>query len=381
MRFLFFAAQYIPTVGGVERYTYNLTKALATAGHSITIVTSELRDLPSEEKDGNIAIIRLPAYLPLNGRLPLLKKNRKFRRLAKKIFENKYDLAVINTRFYPLSLFASKQCGKRTIRAIVIEHGSGHLSLGNPFINFFVHIYEHIAIKRVYRFCEDFYGVSLSCTAWLEHFKITAKGVIYNAIDVAGVSLLAGRSSFNVREQFRLADKTVAVFSGRFLKEKGILELLEAFRYIGRSEDSVVLVMAGDGPLFSETAENLPDNVYLTGQLPYADSLALLKQSDLFILPTYSEGFSTVTLEAAAFGKLIITTPTGGNNELISSMKSGILLEEISAEAIAEAVRFALRNPEFRESCGNAVKQTVESGFNWAVSAEKIVSITGKIGE
>ena len=372
MNFLFFSAQYLPTVGGVERYTHNLCKTLTSLGHNATIVTSGLNNLPLEEYEGLVKIVRLPSYLLLNGRFPILKKNKEFKSLVTKVFNVSYDMAIINTRFYHLSVYAARVCSRKGIPTIVIEHGSAHLSLGSRFINNFVQLYEHIAIRQVKRYCSDFYGVSQSCLAWLEHFGVKGKGIIYNAIDVEEVNKVAMSSTLDVREQFNLKDKVSAVFSGRFLKEKGIYELLDAFREL----ENVVLVMAGDGPLYSEVLDTKPDNVYLTGQLSYSDSLALLKQADIFILPTYSEGFSTVTLEAAAFGLCIITTPTGGSPELIETMKSGILLENISKDSIVKSLEYVLKNEGFRNSSGESVKNTVKEKFSWISSAEKVVEIS-----
>ena len=51
--FCFFSAQYLPTVGGVERYTLNLAKRMVQAGHKAIVVTSALHGLPAHEQDAN----------------------------------------------------------------------------------------------------------------------------------------------------------------------------------------------------------------------------------------------------------------------------------------------------------------------------------------
>ncbi|MCL1830238.1 MAG: glycosyltransferase family 4 protein [Oscillospiraceae bacterium] len=380
MRFLFFCAQYLPTVGGVERYTYNLCKTLSEMGHSSTIVTSQLEGLAELENSENISIVRLPSYMLLNGRFPLLKRNSSFKSLMNEVFSSDYDMAIINTRFYPLSLYGAKQCHRRGISAIVIEHGSSHLSLGNHLVNVFVRIYEHLAIGVVKRYCKDFYGVSISCQKWLEHFRVKSHGVIYNAIDPEAINETAKSSALDIREKLCLTDEAVVVFSGRFLKEKGIYELLDAFKMLAADNSNAVLVMAGNGPLFQEVESKKPPNVHLVNQLSFMDSLALLKQADIFILPTYSEGFSTVTLEAAALGKCIISTPTGGNPELIQHMHSGMLLETVSPKSILSALQYALNDEAFRDELGCRVQQIVQEKFNWKSSANKLLMIAGQMG-
>ena len=51
MTICFFSAQYLPTVGGVERYTFNLARRVVAAGHTALVVTSALPGLPEEETD------------------------------------------------------------------------------------------------------------------------------------------------------------------------------------------------------------------------------------------------------------------------------------------------------------------------------------------
>ena len=51
--FCLFCANYLPNLGGVERYVYNLSKSLIKLGHSVTVVTSNVFDLPSYEIDEN----------------------------------------------------------------------------------------------------------------------------------------------------------------------------------------------------------------------------------------------------------------------------------------------------------------------------------------
>ena len=69
MTLCFFSAQYLPTVGGVERYTFNLAKRVIAAGHKALVVTSALPGLPMDETDEyGIQIIRLPVWPLMNGR-------------------------------------------------------------------------------------------------------------------------------------------------------------------------------------------------------------------------------------------------------------------------------------------------------------------------
>lgn len=377
MRFIIFAAQYLPTVGGVERYTNSLGATLVAMGHKVSVVTSALPGLPAEEiDDDGLRVVRLPARLLMGGRFPVVKKNGEFRRLAGEIFSSSYDFALINTRFYTLSLWAAKECHRRGIPAIVLEHGTKHLSLDNALLNGLGNLYEHGAMKLVRRHCDDFYGVSKACNEWLLHFGVVAKGVLYNAVDAAALNRQAAAAEVDFRERLGLAKKAPMVaFIGRFIVEKGVWELLSAFQQLRQTHPEAALVMAGDGPLFDEVKEKAQPGVYLTGVLPYNECIALMKQAGIFCLPTYSEGFSSTILEAAALGCCIITTPTGGSPELIDDGCSGLLLEDIRPDTIAAALARVLDDEPFARQAGAAVQAKVEARFTWQATAATLLDL------
>ena len=374
MRFLFFSAQYLPTVGGVERYTYNLCKTLIEKGHSCSVVTSALPLLPAFEVSECIEIFRLPSRLFMDGRFPVIKKNKEFKRVAAEIFNRSYDFAVINTRFYSLSLFAARQCAAQDIPSIVIEHGTKHLSVDNHILDFFGNLYEHSAMWFIRRYCDSFFGVSKACCDWLDHFGVMTDKVLYNSVDSDEILLTVGSSVFNAREKFSIKKEvSLIVFSSRLIREKGVFELLEAFDSCSEYFPDIALILAGDGPLFDKIQARNAANVFFAGRLTYSDNLALIKQADIFILPTYSEGFSSVVLEAAVLEKCIITTPTGGSPELITHKKSGILLEDASPDSIRKALIYCLDNKEFRVVAGTEIKKKVVESFSWKKTADSLI--------
>lgn len=380
LRFLLFSAQYLPTVGGVERFTASLARQLAAMGHAPTVVTSALPGLPPQEKTaGGVRVVRLPAWLLLKGRFPVPRKNRAFKRLAAALWAEEYDFALVNARFYLLSLWAARQCRRRGIPAVVLEHGTAHLSLGNRLVDFFGNAYEHLLFHLVRKNCGRFYGVSKASAEWLSHFGAAAEGVLYNAVDMKELLELAAAPKRDFRNEIALPHAApLIVFSGRFIAEKGIRELLDAFALLRQTLPEAALVMAGEGPLYETVKAEKHPGVHLTGMLPYDESIALLAQADVFCLPTYSEGFSSVILEAAAVGCFIVTTKTGGSPELIGSGESGLLLEDIRAQTIADALLLALRDDVFRKSAGKAVQRTVQERFTWQKTAEKLAEIAKK---
>ena len=127
MTFCFFTTQYLPTPGGVERYTWNLARRCLAAGHRALVVTSSLPGLPARETDADgIEIWRLPAWPVMNGRFPVLKPHPP----AADLWAQGIDFAVIQTRMYTQSVWAARQCKRRGIPALVLDHSTGYMMHG-----------------------------------------------------------------------------------------------------------------------------------------------------------------------------------------------------------------------------------------------------------
>ena len=171
MTICFFSAQYLPTVGGVERYTYNLARRVVKSGHKALVVTSALPGLPDHETDAEgIEIIRLPVWPLMNGRFPVPRPGREFKRLAALLWGRRIDFCLINTRFYVSSLYAARQAARRRIPAIVVDHSTGHLPMNSALLNAAGTAYEHFAAGVLKHYRMRFFGVSRAVCRWLEHF-------------------------------------------------------------------------------------------------------------------------------------------------------------------------------------------------------------------
>ena len=128
-----FAAQYFPHLGGVERYTYHLAKELIRRGDQAVIVTSNVQRLPSYEKMDGIPVYRFPCINLLDGRFPVLWPGGDFRKIHRTLMKKHFDKVIVNTRFYPHSLYGVLFGRRQRAKTIVIDHGSSHLTVHNPF--------------------------------------------------------------------------------------------------------------------------------------------------------------------------------------------------------------------------------------------------------
>ena len=160
--FLFFSAQYLPTAGGVERYTNCLARKLLSCGHRVIVATSSLKGLPTYETDPDgIEIIRFPSIPVMRGRFPILSPGIEFFRIARALWDQHIDYCVINTYFYPLSIYGAWITHRKHIPTILINHGSAWLMTGNPILALAGRVYEHISSGICFHYCKRFFGVSV----------------------------------------------------------------------------------------------------------------------------------------------------------------------------------------------------------------------------
>lgn len=378
MTICFFSAQYLPTSGGVERYTDHLARYAAAQGHRVLVATSALPGLPARETTADgVEIFRLPAKLCMQGRFPVPVPGGAFRALARALWDEAPDLVVIQTRFYLLSLYAAREAKRRGVPMLLIEHGTGHLVPDGRLARFVGHVYEHMAARYLRRKCRHFYGVSNGVCEWLRHFHITADGVLYNAVDVREIdAILRAAPPVDWRAELSLPESAkLVLFAGRLIPEKGVRELVDAAHRL--HTPGAVLLLAGDGPLLGELKEahSADAAVRLLGQLPYETLLGLYAQADVLCLPSYSEGFPTALLEAAACGCAEIASDTGGVREILPAADYGTVLPSVDPETIAGAIDRALHDDAGRAASGALLRRRVEENFDWPVTARRFLAV------
>ncbi|MEE1196047.1 MAG: glycosyltransferase family 4 protein [Lachnospiraceae bacterium] len=378
-KYCIFSAQYFPHLGGVERYTYNLARFLEKRGNEVVIVTSNGQNLPACEWMEGIKVYRVPCWNLLAGRYPFLKPNKEFRKIDRILMRTKFDMVIVNTRFYPHSVYGAYLARRQKAKCIMIEHGTGHMTVHNKIADAAEQVIEHglTLVDRV--LCREYYGVSLACVEWLKHFHITGKGALYNAIDLGSIEKIREQAQRDFREEYRIPEEAVVIaYTGRLLKEKGIYQMIDAVKKIRRKDEKVYLLMAGDGDEEKGVQAKTDKGIIALGRLEFADVIALLDTSDIFCLPSDSEGFSTSLLEAAACGCYIVTTERGGAKELILNDEYGMVMKDNRPETVLQALSSVLSQKNMRERAVEKTYQRLKDNFIWEKTAEKVEQIADR---
>lgn len=369
-----FSAQYLPHLGGVERFTAGLGAALEARGVHAVVVSTAGDGLPDHEvQPDGVEVFRLPARQLLHGRLPLTLPGARTDELLARVAALEPSGVLVNTRFYEQSVVGCSFAHRLGLRPVVLEHGSDYIGFGIPGVDAAVHAHEHLATRRVLACDPVFYGVSEMAREWLATFGVEGRGVIHNAIDAA--AFRAATSGRDYRAELGIpADDLLVAFVGRLVVEKGTDVALRAARLLVERGCKAHLVIAGDGPELERIRREAGANVHLVGRIGSEDVAALMLQADLFLLPSLTEGLPTTVLEAAACGTASLATNVGGVREVMPTDEYGFVFDELPAEVCAEAVAFYDENRDVLAVQGARCRARVEQEFSWEKTAAAVVA-------
>ena len=196
--------------------------------------------------------------------------------------------------------------------------------------------------------------------------------VIYNGYDE---QIFRPMSQQEARKKLGLPLKEKILLSaGNLVNPKGHVYLVDAMSIILKKRSDVILVIVGSGPLKIKLRKKinrlgLNKKILLVGSKPHEEIPIWMNASDIFVLPSLSEGFPTVIPEAMACGKPIIGTRVGGVPEAIFNQDLGILVNPGNSEILASAILEVLDKKWKQEiilhhakrfSWGNLIKQILD---------------------
>jgi glycosyltransferase involved in cell wall biosynthesis len=178
---------------------------------------------------------------------------------------------------------------------------------------------------------------------------------------------------------------TRILFTGQWLRAKGIRYLVDAFSRIASTFSGAELTCVGTGAARDVVLRDFPaaqhDRVRVLPRVSSEELASELARADVFVFPSLSEGFSKALLEAMASGLPVIATPVGAAPDLIANGVNGLVVPCADAAALADAVTRVVPDAGLRESMGRAARQTA-SRYEWdAVNASFAAEIERVAGE
>lgn len=406
MRILHVTQRYLPAVGGSELHFAELSSRLAADGHAVTVVTTDALDFelfwdqrarrisePESIIDG-VRVLRFPvrhlpapqlAYPAMRRLLWLLTRTTVtplswvhwlaqftpwtpglLNWLAKTPEE--FDLVAGMTIVFEPLLAAAQRYARLHHRPFVVyplTHLGVGASPGNDAISRFYTMRHQVNIV----IHSDF----LIANSADEADFYRARGLAPERIAIVGpgvdLAQLLGGNGARLRAQYGLTGAVVGVLSA-LAYDKGVMHVVEAVRALWRAGCTVQLVLAGAVlTQFQSYLHTLPaadrDRILVLGAVDHQTKLDLLDAIDILALPSRTDSFGIVYLEAWAYGKPVIGAQAWGVKTVIDAGEDGLLAPFGDVDALAAAIRTLVDDPELRRRLGEAGRRKVLSQHTW----------------
>lgn len=161
----------------------------------------------------------------------------------------------------------------------------------------------------------------------------------------------------------------ILLFAGRMVKEKGVEELVAAFEKIQCHYPDLKLVLLGPeeadlDPLSEDTRKSIKSNSKIL-HIEWTDEVEYyLAISELFVFPSYREGFPNVIMQAGAMNCPVVCSNALGNIDIIKHLKNGILHDCQNTDALADALNMALQNQQLLKELSGCLYHDMIQNYN-----------------
>jgi len=364
MKISIFVKMFPPKrLGGTEIATFNIAKHLSKR-HEVHVFTTLDEGLPRESYIEGFYVHRVPwpNIRFLGGLLFLIN----ITRLLKKI---KPDIIHIQNIEFGKDIFLLNKILRKTY--VIWARGSD--------INFLFIDKKNWLLKLVLKEADAVISLTYDMKKKIMEVCNREIFVIPNGIDL---NIFEGLSKDELRKKFGLnkTQKTI-LYAGTLRPVKGLTYLIEAVKIINDKNNRLLLVGYGEE---REHLENLVKKlkieniVTFVGEVSNKEVFEYMTASDVLVLPSLSEGFPNVILEAMASGLPIIATKVGGVPEIINNEVNGFLIDPKNPQQICEKILLIFKDKKLREKISQNNKMEAKK-YSWESVIDNLEKVYYKI--
>lgn len=375
--------EYPPRIiGGLARHVDGLSRALASMGHEVHVVTLDFPGAPAEESSGSLYVHRVAVGVPApTFHTWVLLFNHFFEKRAGQLAKQygRPDVVHIHDWLTVSGGVAIKQLLRvplvMTFHSTESSRSSSSRSPESSMVGGLEWWGSYEAARVV------------AVSDWMRsevvsEFKIPPEKAVSipNAVDVAKfekqVDVAAARSRWHVGPEDKLATAV-----GRLTSQKGFDDLIRAYPRIRRSVPNARLLVVGDGYMRGQL-EALAEKEKVKGATTFAgfvsdpDLVDAVKASDVVVVPSRFEPFGIIALEAMAAGVPVVVSKVGGLAEIVDDYVDGLEVEPNNPDSIADATVRVLSDRALASELAARAKEKVRQ-FNWESSAMKTLGVYG----
>jgi glycosyltransferase involved in cell wall biosynthesis/predicted metal-dependent phosphoesterase TrpH len=206
--------------------------------------------------------------------------------------------------------------------------------------------------------------------------RTSAAGLIEQGISASRLHLMTRgadtvlfspeRRARSMRRRLAGDDATILIYVGRISREKGLGLLADAFRKLAATRPDLALVIVGDGPGRAELQDALlGTRHHFAGVLRGTELATAYASADVFCLPSSTETFGQVLIEAAASGLPSVVVGNGAAAEVVRDGETGLVARGATADDLAASLARVVDDAGMRATLGTAARRAIRGWPTW----------------
>jgi len=245
---------------------------------------------------------------------------------------------------------------------------------GNKIIDTVGYLNSMLIGKRIFKVADGVQFLSSELCKCVSKLNIDADKVfvITRGIDIELFKPRNGKEFLRAELGIKEED-IVILYVGRLDLVKGVNHLLQAAKRAIPHYKNIKFLIVGDGSLRKEYetfSKPFSDNIIFAGFRE--DIPALMNISDIFVLPSLSEGAANVVMEASASGLPVIASEVGEVSQIVSDGETGILVKPTDVAGLISALKKLIDNPLLAGEMGKEGRERMKEKYSWEVVCKKI---------
>lgn len=381
MRICFISRRYFPAISGMSVYAQNLLRALTALGHDVVMISQFRGDDAGTRVYGGgpppplpgVKVIGLQA---VGEQEPFANWERDIQTMVEVAVaehaEKPFDL--VHAQYgYPTGLAALEVSKRLGIPNVVsIQGGDGHWvgPCCRTHRDAMRAVLDHAGALLIgsRSFVEEVQGNHGTA---LSRFTI-----VPGAVDTSRFHPRDGWAAGDLLDP----DVPALVYHGRVDRRKGALDTLDAVAYLIAEGRRLRLIVSGIGPDSDAVAARVHElgleaQTEITGYADYDAAPSVYKRGDIFLSPTYAEGFSNTILEAMASGLPVVSCFAVGVVDCLRDGENGLLVTPGDIPALTGAIARLLDDADLRRHLAETAYDEAKRLYSWPVIAAQITGI------
>lgn len=410
LRVVILTTYFSPVIGGVESTADRLARYLSRVGRAETCVLTKRvsRDLPDEERMDGVRVVRIGAHGDRNpsGKWRLIPAALRWL-LAHR---EEYDVvACIDYRGIGIAGLLARVVTKRPVlfqaqttgvlSGVNADHALQRWGIAPSTV---VGRAVRALVTRLYARADAFACIAHDIQRETQDAGVPPERIHFlpNPVDIDRFRPPTESERLTLRAAYGVGDDRVVVaFAGRLSREKGLSELLEAWRVLAeRSWDAGPTAIGSRVPLLIVAGPDMPGHAWDLGVAarafvaehgidssvrfvgPLNDVASLYQAADIAVVPSHFEALGLSALEALACGTPVVASSVGGLLDFIQDDVNGALCQPRDSAAIAEQLGRLIRDTDRRRRLSSQARATVERTYSEQLVLARFTEVLRALG-